>query len=48
MLANNNKAMLKRLARNTVKTNRRQFAILFFTVALAACMLFCVFTIGIP
>ena len=47
MLANNNKAMLKRLARNTVKTNRRQFAILFFTVALAACMLFCVFTIGI-
>lgn len=47
MLANNNKAIINKLAQNTVKTNKRQFMILFFTVALSAFMIFGVFTIGI-
>ena len=32
MLANNNKAIINKLAQNTVKTNKRQFMILFFTL----------------
>ena len=47
MLANNNKAIINKLAKNTVKTNKKQFMILFFTVALSAFMIFGVFTIGI-
>lgn len=46
MLANNNQAVIARLARNSVKTNRKQYGILFFTILLSAFMLFCVFTIG--
>ena len=30
MLANNNQAVIARLARNSVKTNRKQYGILFF------------------
>ena len=47
MLANNNQAIIRRLAKNTVRTNKKQFGILFLTVALSAFLLFCVFTIGI-
>lgn len=47
MLANNNQAIIRRLAKNTVWTNKKQFGILFLTVALSAFLLFCVFTIGI-
>lgn len=46
MLANNNKAIINKLAKNSVKTNKKQYAILFFTIILSAFMLFCVFTIG--
>lgn len=46
MLANNNKAIINKLAQNTVRTNKKQFMILFFTVALSAFMIFGVFTIG--
>lgn len=47
MLANNNEAIINKLAKNSVKTNKKQYAILFFTIILSAFMLFCVFTIGI-
>lgn len=47
MLANNNKAIINKLAKNTIQTNKRKFGTLFFTVALSAFMLFSVFTIGI-
>ena len=46
MLANNNEAIINKLAKNSVKTNKKQYAILFFTIILSAFMLFCVFTIG--
>lgn len=46
MLANNNKAIINKLAKNSVKTNKKQYTILFFTIILSAFMLFCVFTIG--
>lgn len=46
MLANNNKALINKLAKNSVKTNRKQYGILFLTIILSAFMLFCVFTIG--
>ena len=46
MLANNNKAIIDKLAKNSVKTNKKQYGILFFTIILSAFMLFCVFTIG--
>lgn len=47
MLANNNKSIINKLAKNTVRTNKRQFAILFITVLLSAFMLFSIFTIGL-
>lgn len=47
MLANNNKSIINKLAKNTVRTNKRQFIILFVTVLLSAFMLFSVFTIGL-
>lgn len=47
MLANNNKAIINKLAKNSVRTNRKQYGILFFTIILSAFMLFCVFTTGI-
>lgn len=46
MLANNNTAIIHKLAKNSVKTNRKQYAVLFFTIVLAGFMLVCVFTIG--
>ena len=46
MLANNNKAIINKLAKNSVKTNKKQYGILFLTIILSAFMLFCVFTIG--
>ena len=46
MLANNNKAIINKLAQNSIKTNKKQYTILFFTIILSAFMLFCVFTIG--
>ncbi len=46
MLANNNKDIIKKLAKNSVKTNKKQYGILFLTVILSSFMLFCVFTIG--
>lgn len=47
MLANNNRPVINKLAKNTVRTNKRQFLILFITILLAAFMLFSVFTIGL-
>ncbi|MDO4281873.1 MAG: FtsX-like permease family protein [Peptococcaceae bacterium] len=46
MLANNNQAIINKLAKNSVRTNKKQYAILFVTILLSALMLFCVFTIG--
>lgn len=46
MLANNNKAIINKLAKNSVKTNKKQYGILFLTILLSTFMLFCVFTIG--
>ena len=47
MLANHNRPVINKLAKNTVRTNKRQFTILFFTIALSAFMLFAVLTVGI-
>lgn len=47
MLANNNKLIINRLAKNTVRTNKRQFSILFITIMLSTFMLFSIFTIGL-
>ncbi len=47
MLANNNEAIINKLAKNSVKSNKKQYGILFFTIILSAFMLFCVFTIGL-
>lgn len=46
MLGNNNRAIVDKLAKNSVKTNRKQYGILFLTIILASFMLFCVLTIG--
>lgn len=47
MLANNNRPVINKLAKNTVRTNNRQFLILFITILLSAFMLFSVFTAGL-
>ena len=47
MLKNNNRAIIDTLAKKTIKNNKKNFSILFFTIALSALMLFCVITIGI-
>lgn len=47
MLANNNRPIINKLAKNTVRANKRQFCILFFTVLLSTFMIFSIFTIGL-
>ncbi len=47
MLANNNRSVINKLAGNTVRTNKRQFSILFLTILLSSFMLFSIFTIGL-
>ncbi len=47
MLANNNQKLIIKLAKNSIKSNKKQYRILFFTIVLSAIMLFSVFTIGI-
>ncbi len=47
MLANNNHQVINKLAKNTVRTNKRQFSILFVTIMLSTFMLFSIFTIGL-
>ena len=47
MLTNNNQKIINKLAKNSVKTNKKQYVILFITIALSTFMLFSVFTIGI-
>lgn len=47
MLTNNNQPIISKLAKNTVRTNKRQFMLLFVTVLLSAFMLFSIFTIGL-
>ena len=47
MLANNNQAMIRKLAKNSVKTNKKQYGILFVTIILSAFMLFGVLTTGL-
>ncbi len=47
MLAVNDYAVINKLAKNTVRTNKRQFFILFLTILLSGFMLFSVFTIGL-
>ena len=36
MLANNNKMIINKLAKNSVKSNKKQYGILFFTIVLSA------------
>ena len=47
MLANNNHLVINKLAKNTVRTNKRQFFILFLTILLSSFMLFSIFTTGL-
>ena len=47
MLGNNNKKILDKLAKNTLRRNKKQMGILFLTICLSAFMLFSVFTLGI-
>ncbi len=47
MRANNNRSVIDKFAKNTVRTNKRQFLILFITILLSSFMLFSVFTIGL-
>lgn len=47
MLANNNRPVINKLAKNTIRTNKRQFSILFVTIMLSAFMLFSIFTVGL-
>lgn len=47
MLGNNNKKILDKLAKNTLRRNKKQMSILFFTICLSAFMLFSIFTLGI-
>lgn len=47
MLANNNKAIIKKLAKNSIRTNKKQYGILLFTIMLSAFLLFGVFTTGV-
>ena len=47
MLGNNNKKILNKLAKNTLRRNKKQMSILFLTICLSAFMLFSVFTLGI-
>lgn len=47
MFANNNKAIINKLAKNSVSSNKKQYGILFFTIILSAFMLLSVLTIGL-
>lgn len=47
MLRNNNKKILDKLAKYTLRRNKKQMGILFLTICLSAFMLFSVFTLGI-
>lgn len=47
MLANNNRRVVNKLAKNTMRTNKRPFCILFVTIMLSVFMVFSVFTIGL-
>ena len=47
MLGNNNKKILNKLAKNTLRRNKKQMSIFFLTICLSAFMLFSVFTLGI-
>lgn len=46
MRAKTHSAAIGKLAKNTLRSNKKQFSILFFTILLSTCMLFCVFTLG--
>lgn len=46
MLANNNQAILRRLAQNSLRTNRRTTVILLLTIVVATLLVFGVFTVG--
>ena len=46
MRAKTHSAAIGKLAKNTLRSNKKQFSILFFTILLSTCMLFCVFMLG--
>ena len=46
MLANNNQAIIRRLAQNSLRTNRRTTVILLLTIGVATLLVFGVFTVG--
>lgn len=47
MLANNNKLIINKLAGNQVRTDKRQFGILFFTIMLSSFLVFSILTMGL-
>lgn len=47
MLANNNRRIISRMAKSSVRKNRGRNLIIVLAVALSAFMLFCIFTVGI-
>lgn len=47
MLKNPNQAVVKRMARNSLKVNRRRTATLFLAVILSSFMIFTIFTVGV-
>ena len=47
MLKNNNNAIIKTLAKKSLRNNRKKYGILFFTTILSSFLIFSIFTIGI-
>lgn len=47
MLKNNNNAIIKTLAKKSLRNNRKKYGILFFTIILSSFLIFSIFTIGI-
>ena len=47
MLTNNNQAVIKNLARASLKHNRRRYLVIFLAILLSAFMLFSVLTVGV-
>ena len=46
MLKNNNQAVVKRLAKNNLKSNRRRSLSMVLAIMLSSFLLFSVFTVG--
>ena len=47
MLANNNRRVIDRMAKSTLRNNKGRNLIIFLSIVLASFMLFSIFTVGI-